>query len=120
MSQSGTNVIDLLRAGIRAEEIRQQTIASNIANIETPRYRRVDVKFEELVTKALKNSGEVNLDKIEPEVFEPRNTRVKANGNDVDLNKEVGELVKNSLRHTAYTRLLGRKFQLIEQAINVR
>jgi flagellar basal-body rod protein FlgB len=120
MSQSSTSIVDLLQAGIKAEGIRQQTIASNIANLETPGYRRVGVKFEDLMAKALKGSGQVDPDEIEPEIFEPGTTPVKDNGNDVDLNMEVGELLKNSLRHTAYVRLLARQFQLVDQAINIR
>ena len=45
------DIVGLLESGIRAEETRQRTIASNIANLETPGYRRLDVRFEELLTK---------------------------------------------------------------------
>lgn len=120
MPQSSGSVTDLLQVGIRAEGLRQQAIASNIANIETPGYRRTDVKFEDLLAKALRSPGEVDLHEIEPETFQPGNTPVKSNGNDVDLDTEIGELVKNSLRHTAYVRLLRRRFTQIEEAINIR
>jgi len=43
------NIIDFLEAGIRTESLRQKAIASNIANLETPGYRRLGVKFEELL-----------------------------------------------------------------------
>lgn len=120
MPQSSNMTIDLLQAGIKAEGFRQTTIASNIANLETPGYRRMDVKFGDMLAKALEKGGDIDLDKLELETFQPGNTPVKSNGNDVDLDMEVGQLLKNSLRHTAYVRLLGRKFQQIEQAINVR
>ena len=43
---SRTNSItDLLEVGIKAENLRQKTIANNIANLETPEYRRIDVMF---------------------------------------------------------------------------
>ena len=120
MPDSNANLVSMLEAGIRAEGLRQQTIASNIANLETPGYRRVDVKFSDLLAEALESPGEADLSEVEPEIFNPGDTPIKDNGNDVDLNKEVGELLKNSLRHTAFVRLLARKFQLIDQAINVR
>ncbi len=47
MSQQ-VDIIGLLESGIKAEEMRQKTIASNIANMETPGYRRLEVRFEEL------------------------------------------------------------------------
>ena len=120
MSDSSMNLVNMLEAGIRAEGLRQETIASNIANLETPGYRRVDIKFSDLLAEALESPGDTDLSEIEPEIFQPGDTPVKDNGNDVDLNKEVGELLKNSLRHTAFVRLLARKFQLVDQAINIR
>jgi len=118
MTQSN-DIVGLLEAGIKAEGLRQRTIASNMANIETPRYRRIDVKFDELLAKALGSSGKVDLDKLEPEIYEPRNTPVGDDGNDVSLEAEVGNLLKNSLRHTAYVRLMQKRFTQIEAAIRV-
>ncbi len=118
---SSTNsVTDLLNAGIRAENLRQKTIANNIANLETPNYRRIDVKFEELLAKSLDSTGSVDLSEIEPVIYQPEQTPVKSNGNDVNLESEVGKMVKNSLRHTAYIRLLSKKYKQIELAMDVR
>jgi len=119
MAQS-ISMVDLLEAGMKAEGARQKTIASNIANIETPGYRRLDIKFEELLTKALKSSGRKTISDIEPEIFQPQDTPVKSNGNDVNMEAEVGNLVKNSLRYTTYVRLMQKKFAQIEAAISLR
>ena len=102
-------ITDLLESGIKAESLRQKAIASNIANLETPGYRRIDVRFEELLTKALDEAGSVDLAEIAPQLHRPRQTPVKANGNDVNLEAEVGEMVKNSLLHKVYIRLLSKK-----------
>ncbi len=118
MAQSG-NIVDLLEAGMRAERLRQETIASNLANIETPGYRRLDVKFEELLAKAVKSPGSGAIDKVEAEIYEPQNTAIRANGNDVVMETEVGNLVKNSLRYTAYVRLMQKRFTQIQQAISL-
>ncbi len=118
---SSTNsVTDLLNAGIKAESLRQKTIANNIANLETPNYRRIDVKFEELLTKSLDSSGSVDLSEIEPVIYRPKETQVKSNGNDVNLESEIGQMVKNSLRHTAYIRLLSKKYKQIELAMEIK
>jgi flagellar basal-body rod protein FlgB len=119
MAQSA-NIVDLLQAGMRVEAVRQKTIASNIANIETPGYRRFDVKFEELLLKALKSPDRTPIGEIEPEIFQPRDTPIRANGNDVNMEAEVGKLVKNSLRYRAYVRLMQKKFAQIEAAISLR
>ncbi len=118
---SGTDsIVDILEAGIRAESLRQKAIANNIANLETPGYRRIDVKFEELLAKALYSSGPVDLDKVEPQIYQPNETPVNSNGNDVTLADEVGQMIKNSLRHKAYIRLLDKKYGQIELAIAVK
>jgi len=114
------DIVGLLEAGIKAEGIRQGTIASNIANIETPGYRRLDIRFEDLLTKAAASSDAKALAEIEPQIYEPRNTPIRSNGNDVQLEAEIGQLVKNTLRHTAYTRLLQKKLAQIETAVGVR
>jgi len=114
-----SNIVDLLEAGVRAESLRQRALASNIANLETPGYRRIDVKFEELLAKALDSSGAVDLEEIEPQLHRPKQTPVKLNGNDVNLEAEVGEMVENTLRHKLYIRLLSKKYSQIELAMNV-
>ena len=113
------NIIALIEAGIRAESLRQKAIANNIANLETPGYRRIDVKFEEFLAKSLDSSGSVDLSKLEPQIYRPKQTPVKSNGNDVSLENEVGAMIKNSLRFTTYIRLLNKKYRGIELAINV-
>ncbi len=115
-----SSIMDFLEAGIRAESLRQKAIANNIANLETPGYRRIDVEFKELLAKALDSSGEAELSQIEPKVYQPNTTPVNSNGNDVNLETEVGEMVKNTLRHKAYVRLLNKKYNQMELAINIK
>jgi len=118
---SKTNsIIDLIEAGIRAENLRQKAIANNIANLGTPGYRRIDVKFEQLLAKSLDSSRAVELSKIKPQIYQPEQTPVKSNGNDVHWEIEVGQMIKNTLRHKAYIRLLNKKYKQIELATSVK
>jgi len=114
------NIVDIIEAGIRAESLRQKTIANNVANLDTPGYRKVDVKFKELLAKALDSSEDVDLSEVEAQIYQPKKTEVKSNGNDVSLEVEVGEMVKNTLHHKTYIRLLQKKYRQIELAINVK
>ena len=115
-----SNILDFIEAGIRAESRRQKAIANNVANLQTPGYRRVDIKFEELLAKALDSSGLADLTEIDGQIYQPRRTPVKSNGNDVSLEVEVGEMIKNTLRHRAYVRVLNKKYKQMELAINVK
>ena len=62
------NIIGLLEAGIRAEGLRQRAIANNVANIGTPGYRSLDVKFEKLLAKALQSQQGLEGDEVEAEI----------------------------------------------------
>ena len=115
-----SGIVDILEASIGAESLRQRAIANNIANLQTPEYRRIAVKFEELLAKALDSPGEIDLREIDPQIYQPKKTPVKSNGNDVSLETEVGEMVKNTLRHKAYIRLLSKKHKQIELAISTK
>ena len=114
------NIVDLIDAGVKAETLRQKAIANNIANLETPGYRRIEVKFEELLAKCLRSSGEFDLSEVEAQIYRPKQTPVKPNGNDVNLEAEIGQMIKNTLRHKAYIRVLAKKYNQIELAISFK
>ena len=114
------NIVDIINAGIKAETLRQKAIANNIANLETPGYRRIDVKFEELLERCLRSSEEFDLSEIEAQIYQPKQTPVKSNGNDVSFEAEIGKMIKNPLRHKTYIRLLSKKYSQIDLAMNVK
>lgn len=114
------SIVDLIDAGIKAETLRQKAIANNIANLETPGYRRIDVKFEELLARCLRSSKEFDLSEVEAQIYQPKQTPIKSNGNDVNLEAEIGQMIKNTLRHKTYIRLLSKKYNQIELAIGVK
>jgi len=115
-----SSIVDLIEAGIEAESLRQKAIASNIANLETPGYRRIDVQFEQLLAGALNSSEDLDISELEPQLYRPNRTPLKANGNDVNLETEVGEMVKNTLRHKTYIRVLSKKYRQLELAIDTK
>ncbi len=115
-----SGIIDFIESGLKAESLRQKAIANNVANLETPGYRRFDVKFKELLAQAMDSSGNIDPTKIEALLYQPKDSHVKSNGNDVTLETEVGAMVKNSLRHKTYVRILQKKYQQMELAISVK
>ena len=66
------NMIGYLQAGIKAESVRQQAIAGNIANMNTPGYRRIDVRFAELLREALELNDEPTASELEAQLFQPK------------------------------------------------
>ena len=64
---------------------RQQVIADNIANVDTPGYRATSVDFESALMSAIESG---NPGAVTP-VATATDTPVGANGNNVDLRKET-------------------------------
>lgn len=114
-----TKIMGLLETGMKAEGLRQQAIANNIANLQTNGYRRSDVNFEAALNKAMNASKPVDPDLLDVESYETHNTPINENGSDVSLDSEVGEMVKNSIRHNAYMLLLKKKYQQMDTAMRV-
>ncbi|NLW84832.1 MAG: flagellar basal body rod protein FlgB [Phycisphaerae bacterium] len=112
-----SNILGLLEAGIRAEGLRQQAIANNIANMHTQGYRRSDVNFEEALNKAMGGQATLEPESLEFELHQTLNTPVNENGSDVNLDNEVGEMVKNSIRHRAYILLMKKRYQQMHEAM---
>ena len=112
-----STVMDLLTAGLRAESQRQQTIANNIANINTDGFRRSEINFEEVLATALDKKSSFDPMTLETEFFQPENTPINEFGSDVGLDTEVGEMAKNSLRHRTYMLVLKKKYQQMDEAM---
>jgi len=94
--------------------------ANNIANLETAGYRRLDVRFAEFLAKALDSPGSLEPGEMEPQMYQPKNTPVKSNGNDVSLETEIGAMVKNTLRHKTYLRVLRKIYVQMELAMKTK
>ncbi len=110
-------ILDLLESGMRAEGLRQQTIANNIANMNTEGYRRLDTNFEKILTKAIEKQGPIDIKSLDADIIQPQNTPINEYGNDVSMDKEVGEMIKNTVQHKTYMLLLKKKYQQMESAI---
>ena len=113
-------IIDYLEAGIKGAGIRQAAIANNIANIGTPGYRRMAVEFERRLAGAMADGKSVDPEELAKEVMRPKTTPVDANGNDVMLEMEIGEMVKNTGMQKTYLRLLARTYRKMESAMSLR
>ena len=108
--------VTMLEAGLRGVTLRSRAIANNIANIETPGYKRKDVQFEDALAKAI-DGDEGSVDDVEPTLFEPRNTPADATGNDVNMDTEVGQLLENSTMQKTYLRLMTKMYRQMDMAI---
>ncbi len=105
--------IDVLAKGADASYLRNETLAQNIANVDTVNYSRQDVDFEGALQRALlKNSyislddkiKELDLSDLNVEAYtEHSQFSYRLDGNDVDIDTENVELAKNQLVYRGIT-----------------
>jgi flagellar basal-body rod protein FlgB len=115
--------IPLLEKQLDAFAMQNKAIASNIANIGTPNYKRLDVSFQKELSDAISEASDsVDLSKkveqIDPQIeIDP--TSINASGaNNVDIDREMAELAKNQLRFSVSSRIMSETFQQIDKSIN--
>jgi flagellar basal-body rod protein FlgB len=88
---------------------RMEAIQSNLANIETPNYRRLDVApaFEAELRRAVASGDAVQISSLQPRL-EADATAVarRRDGNSVELEDEMVRLYRNSLEHQVETQLI--------------
>lgn len=114
---SGT--VGLLSLALDAAGMRQQAIARNIANANTPGYQRIGVSFERRL-ETLKQDlargqapSQASLAELGP-VFETAGSA----GDPVALDLEMASLSENTLHHQALLKMLNKHFALLGSAIN--
>ena len=74
---------DLLRAGMRAADLRMKVIANNVANINTPGYQRREVVFEQRLAEAMRTGDADAVKAVQPEIV--TSSAPAAQGGGVDL-----------------------------------
>jgi flagellar basal-body rod protein FlgB len=100
---------------------RQQALSANLANQDTPGYRAKDYSFEqELATIETVATSPKHITPWEdpnPARQYEVGTTVKANGNNVDLEREMTEITKNGLQYITLVEYLNKKVRTLRTAI---
>ena len=109
-----------------ASVLRQEAIASNIANAETPGYRRVDVNtsFSQALRAQLGGGQPVSIDKLQsitPSLAEDTSVRsVRPDGNSVEIETELMAMSRNRVDHEFLTNLVSSHIKNLKMAITGR
>ena len=99
--------------------LRQQVLASNIANANTPGYQRSDVDFQSALAQAF-SSGTPSTSRLEQITFSPQTVATGAmqvDGNTVDINTENADLSENTLDYQALESVMGTRMSILKTAI---
>ena len=112
-----------LKKTLDAAVLRHQAISSNLANLETPNYKRIDISpdFEARLQKAVASGDVSNIFRVRPQIEVDRTAVPDAlNGNTVKMEDELLHLQRNTLTHTFALQVLGRSLNKIKSAITGR
>lgn len=95
--------------------IRQNVIADNIANLDTPGFRATSVDFESSLRAAIDSGNGTGLAQLSISTT-PTDTPVGVNGNNVDLRKESLAAMQSQFQYQMLTRAVSDRFELVRIA----
>jgi len=122
----------VLKNSLRASAQRHEVIANNIANVNTPNFKKSRVSFEDELKSALKTSGGSSLvctsskhmsgsvgspASVMPKEMLVEKTAMSLNGNNVDVDEEMTELAKNTIYYNALVELMKSKINMLKTAV---
>lgn len=125
-------VISVLQKGLEASSLRQQVLANNIANIDTPNFKRSDVDFQAVLGAALgEKSGTLPMKLTSPkhipgskdknggvdEVVTDQGTTFRNDGNNVDVDREMSNIAENGLYYDSLTNAISSQLGLLRMVI---
>lgn len=106
-----------------ATAMRQQAIASNIANVETPKYKRVDVApiFAQELKSAVSTQDARRISTLRPRIIEDSTAiAVNRDGNNVQFENEMMNMSQNTVAHALESQLITGSLLRLRLAITGR
>jgi len=112
-----------LEKALDAAWIRNDVISQNIANVDTPGYKRKTVMFEEFLnnemrmgriaqgTSAISDNSPIKI------VEDPADSSYRSDGNNVDIENEMALLAANQIRYSTLIQKMNGDFQRLRSVI---
>ncbi len=113
-----TSIVGVEKA-MQGSLLRQQVLANNIANANTPGFQRSDVNFQSALAQAF-SSGTPTPAQIQQVSFQPQTDAsgaMQVDGNSVDINTEMADLSENTLDYQALESVMGTRMSILKTAI---
>ena len=127
--------IDLAHRYLDVLSLRQSVIADNIANVDTPNFKRSRISFEAELERAMLNERTSNLsliknnDKhfdgfkelsyldVKPRKMLDYLSTINNNGNNIDIDSEIKSLVQNQMIYSLFTNIQAHNFKSVNIVI---
>lgn len=122
MNSGAFGYVDVLKTAADASWLREKVLTNNIANVDTPNYKRQDVEFTTYLKSALEQAGtpastltqkvnEANLSGITTRTYTENTTlSYRMDGNNVDLSTENAELAAEQINYNALIDSMNNEF----------
>jgi len=125
---------NLLEKALKGSSLRHKVISNNIANINTPGYKRMEVSFESELAAAATNAASERTsaamtrthakhllptsEAIAPSRIRTiEDTSLRTDGNNVDVDAEMAAMTKNQIYYSAITQRISGYYTNIKSAI---
>ena len=113
----GGDNIQLITRMLDASSLRSRVIAGNIANQNTPGYKRKTVQFEDKLLDAMGKSERLAA-AVRPEIITDTETPGTPDGNNVTMELESDAQNESRLTYELFATILQSNFGLISSAIS--
>ena len=122
MNSGAFGYVDVLKTAADASWLREEVLTNNIANVDTPNYKRQVVEFTTQLKSALEQAGtpastltqkvnEANLSGITTRTYTENTTlSYRMDGNNVDLSTENAELAAEQINYNALIDSMNNEF----------
>ena len=120
--------INLLTKAADASWKREAVISNNIANVNTPGYKRKDLNFQGVLTEELgrckhesldSKVSDVDLSRLDPQIYvDSANYSYRMDGNNVDIDTENVELASEQIRYEGLTDCINSEFERMKAVIS--
>lgn len=122
ISSGSYNYINVLEKASDASWTRNSVISNNIANVDTPGYKRKDIRFEEYLQGAVSggsslddNIADADLDSLTGTTYtDYASSSYRIDGNNVDIDTENAELAKNQIKYYTMLDSISQEFKRIQ------
>lgn len=106
-----------------AAALRHEALATNLANVETPGFKRLDLApdFARELQKIAAQPGKADISALQPKIAEDLTTRsMRPDGNNVELDRELLEMNRNQIEFETLTQFASESLKRLKTAITGR
>ena len=96
---------------------RQELLANNLANLNTPGYTRRDLDFSGALGDAVRKDDIDALRQLSPKVSEDKSRQARLDGNNVDAASEMNEMTQNGTLHALLAKAYSTRQRILKSAI---